>query len=96
MVQIMSLGMKNILINNDKIEHSKISSDEIRSCGYIDFLINVYKDRFNSYKFRDRAEIGRNLAWEYLNNPEYGKDDPLIWVAKIGNKYVGQFCLMPV
>ena len=63
---------------------------------YLDFLVEAHQDRFDSLRFRDRASADRSWRWKYVDNPGAAEESPLVWLARIGGKIVGQFCLMPV
>jgi len=63
---------------------------------YTAFLIEAYKDQFNSRRFSDSGFANRSWQWEYLDNPSAVKDLPDIWLARVDGKIAGQFCLMPV
>lgn len=82
------------MMRTSDVKFEKLSIEDKEE--YADFLIDAYKDQFNSYQFKDREKVKKIWFWKYVDNPALAKGNPLIWIARIGGKIAGQLCLMPV
>lgn len=63
---------------------------------YLDFLMAVYRDQFNSDAYKERQTVRRSWRWAYVDNPNAVKERPLIWLCRLRDKIIAQVCLMPV
>ena len=62
---------------------------------HTDFLVDAYKDEFNSYKFRDRDLVKRSWRWEYVDNPAASEGNPPVWICRMKDMIIAQVCFMP-
>jgi GNAT superfamily N-acetyltransferase len=56
-------------------------------------IFRLYEEEFGA----ERADASRlRWRWQYLENPENGDDGAVIWVARDGERVLGQYASMPV
>lgn len=66
---------------------------ERRRAADADELFDLYRDVFGSALTEGSRQRWR---WQYLDNPQTGPEGPEIWVAREGDRLLGQYASMPV